>query len=366
MRTIYTLLLCAAFSVFLITCKSDDETNSKAEFDRTVFLENYANNIIKPNYTALLTRATELQAAVSSFSSQTDLAQLQALQNVWTSAYSQWMRTNSFSFGPASKQGLTRALREEIATFPPATSIIDSKISANNYELDDAQRASRGFLAIEYLIYGNGNNEETLAAFDDNRMGYLIGISDQIVERLTVINDAWTNGFTEEFIANDGTNVASSTTQMYNEWLRSFEIIRELKLIKPMGLEAGQPGPEPETAEAFYSKQSLFFMRQHFNSVVDLWHGRTADGSDGIGWVEYITELDRNDQLVDLTEAQIAIVEAAFDALPNDRTLEELVNEDNAELQNLQQELLNLVRFFRSDLNSLLCIAVTFDIVDGD
>ncbi|MEM9849666.1 MAG: hypothetical protein AAF847_17385, partial [Bacteroidota bacterium] len=63
---------------------------------------------------------------------------------------------------------------------------------------------------------------------------------------------------------------------------------------------------------------------------------------------------------------QFEKIQAAIDNLPKDKSLQTLATEGNEVVINFQEELQELSRFFKSDMSSLLSLAVTFSIIDGD
>ena len=207
---------------------------------------------------------------------------------------------------------------------------------------------------------------ETLASFDQNRLAYLEGALGAIKNRIQSVSNDWNGAYATEFIQNNGTDVGSSTTQLFNEWARSFETIKDLKLATPMGIDAGQYGVKPESVEAFYRKQSAAFLRHHFDAIVELWYGQIAGTEDQIGWDDYLRSVEGGSDLAAATETQIQAVYSAFSKLPNDRSLQELIAEEDTNVAAVHLQIQELSRFFKTDLSSLLGLAVTFSTTDGD
>ena len=99
---------------------------------------------------------------------------------------------------------------------------------------------------------------------------------------------------------------------------------------------------------------------------MDLWYGKTSDGTNGIGWDDYLSSIEGGEELVTKTEAQIKAIEKAFDALPADKTLAQLAEEDNEQLHSLYKKTHDLTRYIKGDMSSLLSLTITYSSSDGD
>lgn len=346
-------------------CKKDEVIESSV-FDRTEMLRNYAENHIQPGFNELFNNVNALNEAVTTFSNELSPTTLEAAQAAWRVAYLQFMKVNSFNFGPAGEQGLSKNLTEETATWPANVELIEANIEAGNATLNDFNRDSRGFHAMDYLLFAEDANATLLAFADPNRVDYLRAISERLLSQIDEVNTAWHTGYLNEFIANNGTDVGSSTSMLYNEFVKSFEALKNFKLALPMGLRAGQTQAEPQLVEARYSGLSLECFRLHYTSIVDLWFGRTAGGTSGTGWKSYIASIDGGEALIHSTEAQLALIDQALGSIPNEPSLEMQINSNFDELNTLHTRLQQHTRFFKSDMSSLLGITITFSSGDGD
>ncbi|MEL6637432.1 MAG: imelysin family protein, partial [Bacteroidota bacterium] len=350
-------------------CNSDTTVKSgetpPTEFDRTEFLTHYAQDLIAPSFATLLTKLDEMEDRLQAFQASTNSDNLRALQKDWTAVYRAWLRVNGFNFGPGGKSGLVRTLTDELGVFPVDVATIEARVTSGEFDFEDSERQARGLLAIEYLLFRNGDEANTLASFDQNRLAYLEGAFGVVKKRIQRVSDDWNGAYATEFIQSKGTDVSSATTQLFNEWARSFETIKDLKLAAPMGIVAGQYGVKPELVEAFYSKQSVAFLRHHFDAVVALWYGQPGEEQAQLGWDDYLRSVEGGSDLVAATETQIQAVYSAFANLPPDRSLQDLITAEDPKLATLHLQIQELSRFFKTDLSSLLGLAVTFSTSDG-
>jgi len=358
-------------SLMLVLASGCDKKGKEpvSTFDRQAMLSNYASRLILPAYSDLYSRVDGLNAIAGAFNIVLSTDVLNVLQDSWGRTYTEWQYTNAYNFGPAGEDGLRKGLIEEVATFPANESKIEAVIAANAWNLNDFERDARGFLAIEYLIFGkNQSQEEVVAAFANSpaRRAYLIALIQNIYERVGEVRNAWNSGYSQQFVQNAGTDVGSSTSLFYNEFVRSYESIKNFKLGLPLGKRPAQIQVEPHLVEAYYSGHSLAMLKAHLNAVENIWYGRDKIGQDGIGLREYLESVEGGNALISSTEAQLAALKAALAAVPESPALSEQIAGDKTALEALYVEFSKMTRFFKSDLSSLLGIAITFSSGDGD
>lgn len=363
----YPLLPALAAVVFLAGCGDDD--NKPADFDRQGLLTHYAQNLIVPAYEALSAEAEVLKQKVDAFTVTPSAVALTEARQAWIRAYTTWQGANGYNFGPAGESGIRKGLIEEVGTFPASESKIEAAIAANDNSLNNFDRDARGFLAIEYLLFGlNGASaEEVAAAFAGSgpRRDYLNALTANLTSRIDAVVAEW-GAYGAEFTANKGTDAGSSISVLYNEFVKSFESCKNFKVGLPAGKRPGQTQPEPQLVEAYYSGVSLATLKAHLKAVEAIYYGQGANGVAGLSFKDYLNSVAGGPELVALTEAQWQNVMAALDAVPADRPLAALAAEDNPQLDALHTELQKHTRFFKSDMSSLLGIAITFSSGDGD
>ncbi len=370
------LILVVNFLFLQLFSSCKDKTDVTANnFDRKLMLQNYAQKLIKPAFLDLKMQTDILQTATQSFTNAPNTANLNILQTAWTNTYSAFQYANSYNFGVAGEQGLRKSLTEEIATFPVSSTKIDNAITLGNANFSDFNRDARGFLAVEYLIF-NLNNDNILIISNfttqtnfQNRKTFLINAVSNLKTRIDEVNTAWNgaNGtFANEFIANDATDVGSSTSQLYNEFLRSFEALKNFKLGVPLGKRAGQTQAESQRVEAYYSAKTLIMMQLHFKAIENIWYGKSKIEEDGIGFKEYLQSVEGGNALITSTETQLLAIKTALNAIPTSNSVAFQITNSPLLLENLHTEIQKNTRFFKSDMSSLLGIAITFSSGDGD
>jgi uncharacterized protein len=345
-----------------------DDTKAEPDFDRTVLLQNMADNIITPAYADLSVKVTSLQSASTTFTQNPTLTTLTTAQHAWEETYLVWQYANAFNFGPSSEEGLRKGLIEEIGTFPVSETKINTILSSGIYNLSDFNRDARGFLAVEFLLFSLiDDNQEIVDGFSSSiRKKYLNDLIANIKLRLDDVNTAWNGVYKSTFTSNDGTDVGSSTSQLYNEFVRSFEAIKNFKVGLPLGKRPGQTQIEPQLVEAYYSGTSVKMFKSHIAAIENIWLGRKKDGTDGIGFEEYLQNVTGGSDLIAATKAQLELVKSTMNAIPETPRFSAQLLSAPTSIDAFHTELQKHTRYFKSDMSSLLGIAITFSSGDGD
>jgi hypothetical protein len=361
------LLLFSTSLVLILACNSDSG-NPSDDFDRKAMLENFAQNLIQPAFEDLQTQVNALKTASGNFAQNANSDNLTALQVAWQNAYTSFQFASAYNFGPAGEQGIKKGLSEEIAIFPVSTTKIESAITNNNANFNDFNRDVRGFLAIEYLIFDlDDDNARIITDFSNqNRKDFLTNATNNIKTRVDEVLTAWNSTYSNEFINNDGTDVGSSTSQLYNEFVRSYESIKNFKVGLPLGKRPGQTQTEPQLVEAYYSGKSLQMLENHLIAIENIWLGKSKNGNDGIGFKEYLENVEGGSALISSTEDQLAVIKQAINILPDSPRFSAQISTNSDALDYLHTELQRHTRYFKSDMSSLLGIAITFSSGDGD
>ncbi len=368
-KFLFSIISLISLSFIFISCDKEEEEQSEADkFDRTEMLRHYADNVIKPAYNDFYDAILEMETAINAFNSNPTISTLQSARSAWEEAYNEFMFCNSFNFGPAGESGIRKSLVEEIGTWPINAELVYQNISNQNYSFNDFNRDNRGFHALDLLLFYGDSDAIIVDLYvnNSNYGQYLSALVTKIKGQVQAVVNEWNGSYYSEFIGNNGTDVGSSSSLMYNEFVKSFEAIKNFKLGIPLGLRVGQTAPDPWAAEAFFSKKSIRFLTTHLQTIEALWHGRNKDGVDGIGWKEYIESSEGGPALIASTQAQFDVVRAKLNDIPQDIPMEDQISTNFAALETLHTELQRHTRFMKSDMSSILGITITFSSGDGD
>lgn len=354
---------------FLGACSEESGTQVSGDFDRVAMLGNIANNIIRPSYADLQTKANNLLNATDAFVLDANAATLQAAQTAWTETYQSWQKATPFNFGPggtASDRPLG-TLRQTIGIFPVNTTQIEENITNLVTDLNTRFASEKGFLAVEYMLFEKQGANSVLDVYAGDasaRFAYLQALVTEIRDEIEATNTGWTS-YEATFLSNGGTDFGSGTSQLYNAFVESYEELKNFKVGLPAGQRPEQTSTEPTRVEAFYSGISLGLIKEHFNTIEDIWLGQSETAGDAIGFEEYLMAVEGGPALVESTRTQITAARNALNNIP-DGELSEIIQNSPETVIQAHTELQKLTRFFKSDMSSLLGLSITFNSGDGD
>ena len=358
-NSIYIILL----MVGVFACKKSEDSAVNNDFDKSAFLTNAADNVIVPAYEIALSTSKELQTATATFTSETSQTNLMNLRAKWRSAFITWQGASPFNFGPAEDNSL-RSIHEDIATFPVNSEKIDSYITAGDYSLMNYDRDTRGFSGVDYLI-NSGVDADVIESFDDNKKNFLTAVVNDIVVRIENVTTLWRGDYRASFVENTSTSAGSSISLYYNQFVISYEGSKTYKLALPAGLGAGQSAVEPDLLEAYYGEISLELIKAHFGAIENVWYGKSSDGTDGVGFDDFLEAVDGGAEVKSQTVASISNVWEKINAIPQG-SLAETLSVDPSTVISTVEEMQKHTRYFKSDLTTKIGVAITFSDGDGD
>jgi predicted lipoprotein len=356
------LLLPLVFA--LAACNNNEDPKDKS-FDRVVMLRDLADHVIQPAYQQLNTRATALSSAMASFKSAPNTENLTLLRSAFLDTWRAWQPCSPLNIGPA----LANNLRTNINVFPTDTTRINNNIQAGQADLQLAGNfAAKGFPALDYLLFGSGDAAATAALFaaDPNRLSYLEAIIGDLTTRIAATANAFDSGWRTAFVAANGVDVGSSTSLLLNEFLFDWEALRRHKIGDAIGIRfLGEI--RPNQVEAFYSNISKELALLNGRGVYNIIFGIGADGTDHIGFDDYLRAIDAkasNGPLADALRTQMQAAFTALEAVPGE--LREAASANTTAMQTAYQEHQKAIPLIKADMTSALGVVITFNSNDGD
>jgi putative iron-regulated protein len=135
----------------------------------------FADTLVNPNYQDIQAKANILNQSIITLSTgQTD-ANLAASQTAWRNVRTSWESTEGFLFGPV-----------EDNNYDPAT----DTWPVDRVELDSLLASSKGYHAIEYVIFGVGSTR-TAAQITPRMMTYLVSMGQSLYNTTTALRNSW-------------------------------------------------------------------------------------------------------------------------------------------------------------------------------
>ena len=361
MKKIYSklLLLILLLSVS-ISCSSDESASQESNFDRQAFLQFMLDEQILPAATNLESKANSLNALIASFNGSPSSQQMETAKITWVELASAWQYMHIFDFG--ASELTTGNLGVEIATFPINIPRMLDFAENTSVLFQNFERDTRGLYAIEFYLYASDADLSNA-----NQLAYLKALTERLAQQTSTVAQKWNTTGKSTFLTQNGTDAGSSVSNLVNAMAKSYEAIKNFKLGVPLGLRPGQPSSEPTRVEAYYSDISIMLMQIHFDSIVNVWNGN-ANFSErsGLGFSEYLESVFGGEGLKESTSIAISEIEEKFTQIGSSTSLKDAIKSEPTaiiELHNLFQQ---HIRFFKSDLASLLGVSITFNSGDGD
>jgi uncharacterized protein len=365
---IYKFSLILILSLFILSaCKRTEETepDSTAAFNKKLMLESMADKVILPNLNSLKISTNAFKLSCDSFRQNPTTSQLIQLQEKWNQAYVDFLHCQAFNFGPGEIP-VTGTMAENLGIWPVNTSRVEQRITDKNYSFTDFERDSRGFQTIEYLLF----SPNALTQFQDSlngadRRAYLDAITTHLHTWVNTVVSGWVT-YRQTFIDNDGKDAGSSVSLLYNNFLLSYEGIKNYKLGIPAGVRAGQTQAEPNKSESYYSGYSTRHIKEHFRAIENIWKGNSRTGETGIGFDDWLNSLQDGKTLLTETQTKFTELNTLNNSFQDSSSIAILVQSDLSKVQNWYTEYQKFTRYLKSDLSSLIGIAITYSSGDGD
>lgn len=349
-------------------CKSDGSGETPdpctSQLDQGALFQSTADQLIIPRYQAFQTAVNTLQSKTTSFLAAPEETTLLALQEAFKAAYVNWQYVAQYQFGPAEEVGLQMAVNN----FPADISLIQANIENGKTDFSQPEAFDRGFPAMDYLLFGLAdNNADIIAKYIDdtaikvNYQAYLQNNIDAIKTKIDQVLNKWEKeGFREDFIAATGTAAGASLSQMINGLNQHYEIIRREKLGIPVGaLTLGFANPEK--TEAYFAGISTQLALTATQAAQEFYLGKGVDGVNRTGLDDYLQQISETAEGQALHQSiaeQFNLAITALVALAD--PLSEEINNNQSDVEATYAEVVKQVVNIKTDLPSLLCIAITY------
>jgi len=355
---------CLFMLLSLAACKDKETTGSGEVFDRTLLLNQVTNSNLLPAFDSLAEASIQLKMAVVGFSISRQQTELQVAQNAWRNAFRYFQWSRMFSFGP-SENPLLGDHNENLGTWPIDTGLVESRILAGDTNMVDFRRDTRGFGALEYLLFEPQALGRFQGANGNLRLSFLHAVAVDIQAWSLRLKNDWLV-YSPSFSNDAGKSAGSATSELYNHWLKSYELLKNYKVALPAGLQVGQTSPAPNLVESPYANASIASIKWHLAFLENIWLGKGIDKENKSGFDDYLLSVSGGNELHNEIIQQWSAIHAVLDPIDDNTKLSELVVNDPAKALALFTELQKMTRFIKGDMSSLLGIAITFSSGDGD
>jgi predicted lipoprotein len=199
-------IILGVFLLLLLGCGGTDAvtetavpspTNSPSGFNRQAMLENITHQIIIPAHEQFVAATEDLAAAVTTFTADPTLANLELAQKAWREAAVARTGLLSFRLGPVDDSLLHNRLDNQPARDTFIEETIAGDVTIDAAFIESIGSSSIGLGAMEYLLFDpEGGNAAVLVRFieaenADRRRDYLHGVAQNLPQKANALLQIW-------------------------------------------------------------------------------------------------------------------------------------------------------------------------------
>lgn len=364
------------YPLMILTCwlgfwACDGNKEDPLDYDRQSLLINAADKYIQPAYQNFNDKVTALNDAAIAFAATPDAVGLDGLQADLREAWLAWESCSPLGFGPAANLNL----RTAVNTFPADPVQIEMNAATSTWDLNSASNVdARGFPGLDYLLHHTDDatllDEFTTGADSTNRRNLLLGMTADILNLTSQVNDQWNGSanYSATFNSSLGTDAGSSTAALVNQLNFDLEQLKNARFGIPLGKKSlGQT--LPEKVECFYGGYSSELARAQFTAIRAIYEGTVfGTTTDGYGLYEALVALEADyngTPLADAIRNQINLANAALANVP-DPLSDAIVTNNVVAANTAYDEVQKLIVLLKTDMPSAMSILITYTDNDGD
>ncbi len=352
------------------TTSSETTSTTPADFDRGAMLAFWADKIIIPSLESFNESLFKLLEATNSFIDNPNQEKISQLRDKWLTAYKSWQFVEMFDIGKAEEI----YFKNRLNLYPVNKDRVDSNLEDSSYDLDKPENfTSQGFPAVDYLLFGIGENDESIIAkyliSDSPHSKYLKDVVSKIVELTNIVKVDWEEGYRNLFVELTDNTATSSINKLTNDFIFYYEKgFRAHKIGIPAGVFSGSP--LPDRVEAYYGRiYSRVLAIEAANAVDNFFNGRSFSDNEDIGlslksYLDFIEGDSVSSKLSDEIDAQIAASIESIGSLKENFV--DQVNENNIEMLRTYDVIQAGVVMLKVDMLQKLNISVDYVDADGD
>ena len=347
-------ILILTFFIFSCDKKKNEEETS---FSKVDLQKNIGKNIILPGYKMLIDKVDSLEQSHTSFVALPSQELFEQVQLKWYDAYLQWNRVSMFEFGPALDMGLKGAL----GLFPNDTTKVIDNINSASYDLTTVSNTDAvGLHVFDFLLYRKG-------AFDNykndvNYQNYIQALIDKVQSELNYVYNKWNSTYLDEFSNSTSTASTSAFSMFVNEFVKSYEETKWTKVGIPSGKQT-LGIVQKNYIETRMSKNSLPVLSENLKAIKKCFNGESLDGVNGIGFDDYLIDLDRS-ALVNTINNTLDDIINNMNQISNDFETE--VDTNPSSIEAIYTKIHNLTVSLKTDMTSAFGVLITYQDNDGD
>ncbi len=345
---------------------SDDDAPPPTEEGNV--LGSLAETVIVPTAQAFGTAAAALAASLVALNAGATTATLTAARQAWRDARAAWMRSRAFGFGP------TKEHDGNIDWTPTKPANIDSTIASKpSFTADDIAAlgtSSKGFLALEYLLFDPMATDDAVLAKLSTapdasaKRSYVEALGADLSREASALQAKWEAFGPELSSAGNGSSVyqraQTAIDDIVGQLVFQVDVTANDGIAAPLGLKTGGT-VQPDLELARLSDNTLDDVTNELVGIENVWEG-AFDGADDLGIDDLVRK--KSAALADDVRAKIAAAKAAVAAVPP--PMRTALGSSTATLQAAFDAIIALKKILAADVVTTLGVTLSVNDNDGD
>lgn len=328
---------------------------------RPAMLRDLAAKVIAPAYQDLAAKSLALANAVEALARDPDRKALEQARQAWLTALLAARTLQAFQLGPVVEREYASVFYYWQVLPVRIEAVLESSRAFDKSLVDELGATSKGFFALEYLLFGRTNAEPavdalTSLAASERRRVYTLALARDIESKARQLATDWKRADPDGAAAKFVSAGQDTINALVNQLAMTIETIAENRINFVLSL------PQPvsrqfDRIEASHSGSSL-------QGVLAMLEGvrRIYQGGEGTGLDDALRAL--NAALEKRVREQFDAALAAIQAVG--APLETAVVQHRAALEKAYEATRSLEILFKVDLPSALGVTITFNSTDGD
>lgn len=282
------------------------------EFDCQAMIDNLASNVMQPTFETFQTRTTTLVEKVEAYADNPGSPEKEQAREAWRQAMAVWQRAELMQVGPLLDN--SGALRDTIYSWPAISSCeVDQDVilaEDPGYDITTRTPKRRGLDALGYILFTEDLdhtcptgititedwNARTDADREQTRADYAALAAADLENQASTLVTRWQD-FRDE-VAQPGSadsrfdNVEEAVNAISDALFYLEKQTNDTKLAEPPGFKANTCGDEgtvcPDDVESPFAEVSRENIIENMEGFRLLFLGRAPDGTDGLGFSEFL------------------------------------------------------------------------------
>ncbi len=303
--------------------KGDPDPQPLSRSQRQIVLNSIGNQLITGGFVDFQTSVNNLRYQVEQFKK--DLVSHQKLNDVkgaWLQCAVAWKRVSLFTFGPVDESFVTAGIYGLPDTDGIETLITGSLDPIDSIYVRGLGPGYQGLQAVEYLLYGRGDNQATINLFtregsNGRRLAYLEALGAVLQAYADQALMGWSRGgenYVAAFIAADGSGQDASLGKIVYKMVDLVALMRKERLGRPKGIYDNGI-PQPGAVDGKYSNKSLELFRAELEALAAAFTGVRDSHSSSVGsasgilmLLEIVAKESDSESVAPLITAQLSTI----------------------------------------------------------